>query len=378
MRKPTAGLAALALVLACSGAADPKSGTPASTPAATAPKPEPAEPAKPEAKPEARPEVIKLDPGLPRALLVLRPAKDLVSVTHLPDATPEGVKAARDLKIEAEWGGGAVQLGSSGPLLSADGQWLASFQKAQLVVQRADGTVTKQLTNYKNGSLEMLLSGFSPDSSKLLYHLREVDADEPVAPPKGVEMGFYLLTLADMTSARVPDLEGFDAWLPDSATVIYEHEDRPGTTLMKAAIAAPTGVPLMTTAATFGFGQLVTLGEHVAYIDHDHLVRRRLDGSDAQDLTEKGSFAQYQYPQFAPDGARIALRSNLDILVIDLATRATTKLTSCGDPRCRADWDTASTVLVLDGDVLRRFGLDTTSSEVATGVKAFAVAGRPG
>jgi hypothetical protein len=376
MHRPPAPLAALTLVLACTGAVETKSGTAAGTPTATTPSKH--EPAKPEPKPEpAKPEPIgkSLDPGPPRALLVMRPAKDLVALTYLPDATPAGVTAARDLEITADWGSGAVQVGSSGPFLSADGQWIAMIRKWQLVVQRVDGTVTTTLTKFKPGSVELLISGFSPDSSKLLYNLGESQADDPAPLPKGVEAGFYLLTLADMTTARVPGLEGFDAWLPDSTTVIYQHRDRPGTTLMKADINAPTGVPLQTTAATFGFGQLITLGEHVAYIDHDHLVRRRLDGSDPQDLTDKGAFAQYQEPRFAPDGARIALRSNLDILIVDLATAATTKLTACEDPRCRPDWDTAATVLVHDGDVLRRFGLDTTSTEVATGVKAFTVAG---
>lgn len=279
----------------------------------------------------------------------------------------------RKLGLRVDPEGGGVGLGQSEPALSPDGQWLAYLQGGKLHVRRLDGGEPQRLTKHSPRNVSTLISGWSPDSQALLFHLGQVDDMDATPMPKDVTPGFHLARLPDWKLEPVAGLERFETWLPDSLHVLYQSETGRPIKLLRAAIADGKGEVLQETDVQFGFGQLTVFGQHIAYVRHTRIVRDKLDGSELLEVTPDGPFAYYQWPRFSPDGARIAYITKTDVEVFEPATGARSTVTGCD--RCRYGWDSPDSVLVLENGALRRVGLDGAATPIAGEVAGLFIAG---
>lgn len=380
-----------ALVLACNG--EPSQSATVEPPVKAEPsvRPEPA--TKPSVKPEPdlSPTSTPLPPPEPPKAVPPRPAvffreapKGRVTVWHLPDAV-----AMHDLGITADDGGGAVGLGSGAPVLSADGQWLAYLDQGRLQLARIDGTAKHTITKHKANRVTVLIAGFSPDSSALLFHQGEAQAEDSLPLPEGVEEGFQVLTLADLKVSPELSLPSFTTFTEDGAHVILSRRlpDR-STELVRFELATDATETLQRSVDAFAFSQLALHGDRITYVLHadggnpaadkgSQVVVEGLRGEHRLEITGRGSFAQYQWPRFSLDGKVVAFTDEKQLHARPVDGGATKMLYAC-TLRCRYSWVSATTVLVLDGELLLRVELDGTTARLVEGVQEFAVAGEAG
>ncbi len=355
-------------------AAAPAGATPPASPEPTAPvvDPEPGVAAPVVAAPSLP--VAEVSPAAlaPRVFIFSREVPKLYKgELFLPVAGGE----PRELGLRVEYGSGHSGVGDSDPMLSADGQWLAYLQGGKLSVRRLAGGAPQVLSKTPERSVATMISGWSPDSQSLLFHLGQVDDMDGTPMPKSVKEGFYVARAPDWKVEPVADLPAFEVWLADSEHVLYQSEMRPYR-LMRAAIDGPKAELLLEDPElTFGFSQLTSFGDEIAYNGERKLVRSKLDGSGLTDVSPEGPFAYYQSPRFSPAGQHVAYNAGEDVEVIELATGTRSKLTSCANKGCRFRWDSPTSVLVLGGGKLSRVQLGGASEVIADGVAGFYVAG---
>lgn len=327
------------------------------TPVATAPVERP-----------APPRTVPAPPAPPRPFVFSRMTKNSLEL-YMPVAG--GAPRKLGLRVDPE--GGTMGLGHSEPALAPDGQTLAYLQGGKLSIRRLDDdSQPSVISKHSSRNVYTLITGWSPDSQRLLFYLGEVSSEHGIPLPRGVQAGFYLASLPDWKVEPVAGLTSFSAWLPDSRDVLAGRGIDLSATLLRDAIDAPQGGLVL--PAHFDFTQLSVHGDDIAYGTGTKLVRSKLDGSDLTDITPSGQFAQYQWPLFSPDGVRVAYMSWSGIEVLELAGGARTRLATCAG--CRLAWESATTLLLLDGDgELGRLGLDGVVTPLVDRVKGFHLAG---
>lgn len=391
-------LVVVAQGLACDSTPPSESAKPAVSPAEPAAKAEPiakAEPApapvvepEPAAEPIAKPEpVAKPEPPKPvppRTALLFREApKGRLKVWALPDATAADPTAAQDLGIVADDNGGSIDYGTSTPVLAADGQWLAFLDDGRLEIARVDGTARHRITKDRASKVEVLIAGFTPDSSALLFHQGEVQTEEGAPLPKGVVPGFHLLALADQTLQPKTSLESFTTFTDDGKHVILTRR-LPDRSTVLARFSLDTGAEeeLQKSTDLFAFSQLALHGDRIAYgklFDKElRIVTDTLAGGKLVEIAAGATFAQYQWPRFSLDGQLVSYTDETSLMVRGATDDAPRLLTTCAVRHCIHVWDSATTVLVLDDGKLSRVSLDGTVAPLASDVEGFVVAGMPG
>jgi hypothetical protein len=345
--------------------------------------------AKTDAKPEKVPEP-KLEPPKPvppRTVLFYREApKDRVKLWILPEPTAPDPAAARDLAIVADPDGGDIYHGSSGPVLSGDAQWLAYLDDGRLQLARVDGTANHRITKHKGNRVTVLISGFSPDSSRLMFYQGEVESEEGTPLPKGVVQGSHELTLADRKVEPRTSLEAFTSYTDDGLHVVFQRQLVPARTTALFLYDLETGAEeeLQRTEETFGYSQLVLHGERIAYLHSPAEGRSIISADDLRggkriDVSPEASFAQLQWPHISLDGHHVSYTDGTSLKVRTFAADDVPRtLMTCATRHCRHAWDGATTVIVLDGGQLSRVGLEGKVTALASDVEGFVVAGAPG
>jgi hypothetical protein len=337
-----------------------------------------ASPAQPESPVAAEPATITAmppaQPVAPRPFVFLRQVRGSERLeVWLPGEEPS---RARSLGIKSDGEGGSLYHGTATPKLSPDGAWLAVLTDGKLWVHRVDGSQKKQITKYPGSRVNLLITGWSPDSQTLLFYMGEVQTMTGAPLPRGVKPGFHLLRLADMQVEYVDSVEGFSAWQGDNRRWLYQMPTpQRSTALMRFDITTRKREALHEITAPFGFGHLAVHGEEIAYVSHKQVVRSRLDGSGREELTPSGEFTQYAWLAYSPDGTRLAYLDHLDLKVIDLGARAKTTLARCSDRGCQFSWESPTSILLVDQNTLQRIGLDGTSRVVASDVALLVTAG---
>lgn len=167
------------------------------------------------------------------------------------------------------------------PSWSPDSARLAYYSeqangKADLFTMRADGSDVTRLTSTPDADEGAPV--FSPDGRRLLF---DTDRDG--------NFEIYVMDLATRETRRLTTHRARDvapAWSPDGARVAF----------MSDRASAPAFDVFLMDA----------------------------DGGNVERLTENGTF---WFPQFSPDGRRLAFHNGRDVHVMDLATRTMRRLT---------------------------------------------------
>jgi hypothetical protein len=276
-------------------------------------------------------------------------------------------------------GSGTMWIGSDRPALSFDGEWLAARQDDRLIVARLDGSVTHTLTE---DWPHKLISGFSPDSRRLLFHQSDPYDEETIVPADFVG-GFYLVDLDDPIPRVIPELDGFVAWSanPDQVFVTGAHDDE--STLRIFDFETRRARLVQTLDGSYGFGQPDFVGKFMAYgwsgpgprgSDVSQLFTSRIDGSARKARTYAGTWAQLQRPLLSPDTRHLVYADDERLVVENLATG---DAITVGAYHHATAWISPSTLFVLEGKTLHSIDVEGTRSVVATNVAALAVAGDP-
>ncbi len=276
---------------------------------------------------------------------------------------------------------GAVDVGTSTPLLSASGVWLAYLDLGHLAIGALDGTTKQRVTRHGPAQVTVLVSGFSPDSAYLLYEQHEVQGEHALPLPADVVAGFQLLALPRAGSKHLPTLGGFVAWSPGSTKIFFERKRSAGSELVAHTLSTDAQEVQQSIADTRGFARAVVAGDFIAYVrspggQSSQIVRAKLDGSELVALTDEGDFARYQWPRLSVDAKRVAYRDGADIVIVASDGTGRSKLHACGS-ECDHRWDSATSVMVLDGSELARYELDGSKTVIASDAVGFAVAGEP-
>jgi len=386
VRRALPWLVTLGLALACDGKRKPEPTTPpadATRPAAQASADAKAGTAA-KTVADASPETTAPEPPKPvppRAVVFYRKApKYRVKLFALPEASAPEPAAARDLQIVADDGGGSIAHGTGTPVLSGDGRWLAFLDDGRLVVAALDGSVTHRITKHRAHQVEVLISGFSPDSSRLMFHQGVVQFDDPPPLPKGVVEGFQELVLADLKLEPRVALEAFIAYTEDGRHVLFERRG----TLVSFDLDTGATKPLQQAKGSYGFSQLVLHGERILYVQHpandknSQVVIDTLGAGKPIALSPEADFAGIQWPQISLDGRHMTYTNETDLRVRSIDHDDTRTLMTCTQRHCDHAWDSASTVLVLDSGQLSRVSLEGSVTPLATDVQGFVLAGVPG
>mgnify|MGYP000381988626 CR=1 FL=1 len=305
-----------------------------------------------------------------RALLLLRslPGGD-VSLEYLAEVSAP----VQALNLRAEIGRSRINEGVAGPLLSADGRWIAMMQDGQIVVRRVDGSTVHTIASGDPERLYLLLCGFSPDSATLLY--RTGGKDHLEWGERQAVGRFDLLTLADLTTREVEELGGFRQWFPDSRQVMFVKPGKGDYNVV--AWDVYTGDWRIVQKYMFqDIFDEPTVHDALVYVRDTKIVAHELTGGrDYVRLTEVGQPGQYSRPSFSLDGTRVAYADDQDIRVVALADPKPETWMTC-TARCRFDWDSPTTLLVIEGGVLLRVSQGAPAEVITSEVRGFAIAGR--
>ena len=300
--------------------------------------------------------------------------------TSLLDVFRLGSEAPLGFKVSST-NAGTVQTGDARPKLSPDGRWLAYGLSGRLWLAPVDGTAPPQkITEFAEGEVDLLLSGWSPDSQTLLFHqgkpMGEEMGEEPPPLPASVKEGFTLLTLTGRRVDHLAQLEGFDTWDSDNQHVFFARSkpDR-GTDIVRADLRGGAAAVLQETADPNGFGQLARCGNDLAYLLKSRIERSKPDGASLVHVTPPGAFAEYQWPVCSPDYVYTAWTHRVDAtpngdsaIEVTTAGRPLQTLDRCKGGCAKFGWESPTTILVLDTGEVRRLGLDGSRATVATGV----------
>jgi len=309
---------------------------------------------------------------------VARPVVFLGADSELFAVVPDG-SAARSLGVHVlNNGAGSIDKGGSAPVVSWDGRWVAALSDDDLVVVAvADGTAHR-VTHYypekhENTDLvKIMISGWSPDSSRLMVYVDAGLTDESgcQAPDASPTLGFYTVSVDGWELTHQPAIEGFSGWDADGEGVVFSlYRAKDDYALMRYPFGSGDGRVLRTSQSGYGFLQLHVVGPDAVWIEHDTIVRAPLSSAaPATEASPAAPFASQQWPRLAPDRAHVAFvvkEGTTESLT--LARGGTTEPATLGvcAGRCEFGWYSAETLVVSDNDGVHLVGLDGSRNTLA-------------
>ncbi len=140
---------------------------------------------------------------------------------------------------------------------------------------------------------------------------------------------------------QTPAAEGYPAWSPDGRQIAYEADAPDGNFDVYVMNADGSNVRRLTTdrrrdvgPAWSPDGTKIAFMSDRAGIEFD-VYQMNADGSNVERLTEG---ATNWFPQYSPDGSRLAFHVGRDVNIFDLKTRALTALTNDPDNGMYPTW----------------------------------------
>ncbi|MBM3750500.1 MAG: hypothetical protein FJW21_04875 [Acidimicrobiia bacterium] len=186
----------------------------------------------------------------------------------------------------------------------------------------------------------------------------------PAWSPDGNQIAFYsevggqpadlFVLKADGTGLRqltnTPVAEGYPAWSPDGTQIAFESHTVDGNFDVYVMQADGSNVRRLTDHPRRDVGPAWSLdGARIAFMsDRDgkefNLYWMRADGTELERLTDGETD---WFPQFSPDGTRIAFHRWNDVHVMDLVTRGIQGLTTAPDNGMYPTWSPDGTRLAF-------------------------------
>ena len=314
-------------------------------------------PAEGRAGPPAAPEVVE-------AAAPAGPAVAFERAGQIWVTTPGGEPRATALRPSATYTA-TVGVGSSEPLLSPDGRWVA-YVDDELVVASLDppGRPTMLTSVGRPGAVWIEIGGWSPDGRRLVYHLGRPATAEGLEPPlpKGTTLGFFLWDRGGGPPRALPWLEGFSGWTPDGRAVLDAHlvQDSAEVELRRVSLDDGAVTVLARSDDTYGFGELTVGATRVVYTSRGAVwVAPLAEPTKAREVV-RGAFAEYQSPRSSPDERLVlwvhrrraagAVTARLEVGTVGGAA-AVQDLGPLDGPQ-RADWLDDGRILVCAADGL--------------------------
>ena len=250
--------------------------------------------------------------------------------------------ARRELKQKAAiYFAGSIETGSTRPVVSPDGRWVAYLTedgRNVKVTSLLDGE-TRSLTDLPGGAdVETVISGWSPDSAGLLYHLGESGSlDDDLLPlPEGVTTGFYYAPVGE-APRKLDHIKAYTAWSRPGAVVDNAMKEGGAYALIEQPLdpSEPTRT-LATVKGSYGFSQLQIRGGEVVYMRDGEAVRGKL-GEEPTPITPAMDFATLQWPKLSPTGERVVILFDGKLALVEDAATPPRVLAPCG-ALCTVRW----------------------------------------
>jgi hypothetical protein len=238
--------------------------------------------------------------------------RKLVATTYggsaLHHAGSDGKITPFTLPAGTRWGGGGPE-GSDDPVISPDGKLIAYIQNGALMVRPLEGGKASAIVSGYRHEM-FLITGWTPDSRKLIYFLGPPQADD--APPSKVENPKHFI--ADVATKKVSEIVpggSLCGWLPNGEMLL--HDEEKGRIVSRAPEPGATPKVLLHDAA--GFGQIVLSpdGHRIAVnrsrpndTGSSQLVSVELATGAVTPLRAAGGWAEFQWPKWSPDGKRVS------------------------------------------------------------------------
>lgn len=234
----------------------------------------------------------------------------VVSGTQVWKIDPRGTIG----RVDYDFGGPAVQTsmhGTTGPVVSPDQKRIAFTRGNDLWVLDLAGLRSIQATKVGRpdtnqlASVFVLITSWSADSRKILYHVESGETDDPDSTAlerkvRKAPYGDYVYDLTTRTSSRTFLPGDFRAWLLDGDFLAQAGEGK-NEQLLRVHPGDKNGQFLAAEPGSYDQVEVQPNGQQIlASRDAEIVLIDLADGKT--NILAKGVWAEYQWPHFSPSG----------------------------------------------------------------------------
>lgn len=258
-----------------------------------------------------------------------------------------------------------ITLDNSTPALSPDGTRLAFRRRALPFVRDLASGVETQLFHGRTTDLDLRFVGWSPDSARLAYSVRERSTEAGPSGPLPVPAGFYVWTGPRTAPVRFADIDPsaeIDQWNDTVSVLSQAFISQDHYELRRVPTDGSRASVLSTALLPYGYSQFNRAMTVMIYMHSEagatYPAMRRLDGTGLHRVGPTAPFGEIQWPMLSPDLTHYAvLRSHaatFDVRVGDPHAATDPIVVYVCHAECRYAWETPDRLLVLDqGSVIR-------------------------
>jgi len=216
------------------------------------------------------------------------------------------------LHVPKEPPSGALGYGTTYPVPSPNQGYIAFTRKIdlwllQLHTKEPFRLTQVEITNKKQyTSAQVFITGWSSDSSKILYYLGHSFTgfpghSEPTINGTPVKYGFHIYDLGAKLTTPVPIKGQFLAWLPNGDFLLKSKDQ-----LVRTKVTGEKLKPITYLTGDFGQIHVSKEGQWILAKLKNQIIKISTMTGDATPITPVGAWAEYQWPKFSPSAKHIA------------------------------------------------------------------------